>query len=192
MTVSSPTLLRILGAISPVLLAFMGLMAFSAPASAQLTGGLEGIIIHHTFERATKVGASEVVAEAWLDRKTGDLWVRGRMAPEALKGTLTMRSQVAAGGPPADARRLSPKVVPVDAPTWLERGHLWARPEDGVVGTAVKLTLTPGCDRRCAVVGVEHYELPGGAMSGSGFSKLHEVDLWPVEPGDVRTVYAER
>jgi len=168
------------------------LLASATPALAQLTGGLEGDFIHHSFESTPVDAPPRVVVEAWADRKTGLLWVRGAVAPEVLATNLTLRSQVSRVGPPRDARPLAPQKAAIDAPIWLKQAHIWARPQDGVADTGLRLVLEPLCLRRCAVVAVEHYRLPGAGGIAGGPVKLAAVDCYPLEPGDGVTVYAPR
>lgn len=171
----------------------LALIGFALPASAQLTGGLEGHVLHHVFEAPLQPGGRpKVVAEAWYVTKTGELWVRGKLSPEMVEGDVTMRSAVYVGPMPEGARVLTPSVQVIASPTWLKRANIWARPADGVADTAIKFVLPRNCSSRCEVVAIEHYQVVGGEGPMAGPDIFVGVDRWPVEPGDRRTVYAPR
>lgn len=160
-------------------------------AAAQLTGGLEGRVIHHLFSVTAPDGADKVVAEAWTVRKTGILYVRGAPDPAMLRLPLTLSSRAVAEVPD-NARALHPQKSVLDSPGWLKAGHLWARTQDGVADTGLKLIVEPFCANRCEVVAVEQYHLPGSEGMDGGRVKLVDVDRFPLEVGDRITVYAPR
>lgn len=170
----------------------IGLCSLAAPASAQLTGGLEGMVLRHVIETDGPCDEREVVAEVWSVTKTGALYVRGTISPAALGGSLTMRSTVYQGLPPLDARALWPSTEFLDGPHWLKRGHIWSRPSDGVADSALKLVIDPKCTAKCAVLAIEHYRVVGGVGPAAGPDTFVGVDRWPLEAGDRRTVYAPR
>lgn len=172
-----------------IILALFGL---AAPAAAQLTGGLEGMVLRHVIEADGPCDEREVVAEVWSVTKTGALYVRGAITPAVLDGSLTMRSSVYWGSPPLDARALWPSVEVLDGPRWLKRGHVWSRPSDGVADSALKLVIDPKCTARCAILAIEHYRVVGGQGPAAGPDTFVGVDRWPLEAGDRRTVYAPR
>ncbi len=168
------------------------LLVAPRPAAAQLTGGLEGEFIHHVFELTPGQGQPKVVAEAWAHRKTGALWVVGRVDPRMLAGALTLRSQGTDDGPPAHARSLSPQKAVLEGPAWLKSGHVWSREADGVADTGLKLVLDPLCRDNCSIVAVEQYHLPGSEGMAGAKVKLSAVDRYPLEAGDRVTVFAPR